>query len=177
MLGEAITRIVLNSVLPSGQASGAGSLARAGEEGKTTDDVMDAERDLLDDVVTERIVRLMDRLNAPMWAELGLVAAPCPRFSSVADEHENPEMVASVYEAAQRIGLKVSRSEAHRRLKIAEPKDEADVLEAPKPPAPTFGGFGGGGESPFGGPPAPKFGDEEKPGDGTEAPTLAKAGA
>lgn len=177
MLGEAITRIVLNSVLPSGQASGAGSLARAGEEGKTTDDVMDAERDLLDDVVTERIVRLMDKLNAPMWAELGLVAAPCPRFSSVADEHENPEMVASVYEAAQRIGLKVSRSEAHRRLKIAEPKDEADVLEAPQPPAPTFGGFGGGGESPFGGPPAPKFGDEDKPGDGTEAPTLAKAGA
>jgi len=132
---------------------------------------------MLDDVVTERIVRLVDRLNAPMWAELGLSAAPCPRFSSVADEHEDPEKVARVYEQAQKIGLAVSKSEAYRRLKIAQPFDADDTLEAPTPPAPTFGGgspFGGA----FGGPPEPKFGDDEDgPGDASEAPKLAGAGA
>ena len=167
-LGEAITRVVLNSILTSGQASGAGSLARAGEEGQTTDDVLDADRDMIDDVITDRIVKLIDERNEPMWAQLGLSGVEPGRFSSIGDEDEDPEKFGRVVESAQKAGLKISEDEAYRRFGLRKPAADEKILEAPKPESP----FGPG--SPFGGPPAPDFGGgkdgAQKPGEPTSDP-------
>jgi hypothetical protein len=173
-LGEAITRVTLNSVLSSGQASGSGSLARAGEEGQTTDDVMDAERDMIDDIVTRRIIGLIDKRNEPMWLALGLSGVAPGKFSSVADENEDPEKFGRVVELAQKAGLAISEDEAYRRFGLRKPGADEKVLEAPKPESP-FGGLGG-----F---PPPQFGDKPgaggdgKPGEPTSDPRQDRAPA
>jgi hypothetical protein len=129
---------------------------------------MDAERDMIDDVITRRIVRLLDQRNEPMWLSLGLAGVPPGRFSSIGDEDEDPEKFGRVVELAQKAGLAVAEDEAYRRFRLRKPGADEKVLEAPAPAAPSFGGFGGGS---FGGPPAPAFGDKPgTPGEPTSDP-------
>jgi hypothetical protein len=156
-----ITRLILGSVLPTGHAEDVGSAARAGEEGETTDDLLDRSRMRLDNVLTRRLVRMIDAQNEPAWAALGLLGVPPGTFSSTADENEDPEKFGRVVESAQKAGLEIAEEEAYRRFGLRKPADNEAKIKAP---APTISGFGGG----FGG---DMFGDAPpKPGTQDGAP-------
>ena len=158
-LDSVTTRLILGSLMPSGGGGDVGATgARAGEEGKNTDDLLDGDRELTDEVITDRVVRLVYDLNLPQFAELGYAGAARPKFRSVADENEDPEKVGKIIEQAQKIGLTVGEMEARRRMGLSKPADGEVILEAPKP-EPQMGGFGGG---------FPSFGGDPKQGEGPD---------
>lgn len=155
-INQNITRLILGSVLPTGHAESVGSAARAGEEGETTDDLLDRDRMRLDNILTRRLVRMIDQQNEPAWAELGLLGVPPGTFNSSGDENEDPEKFGRVVESAQKAGLEIAEEEAYRRFGLRKPSDTEAKIKAP---APTMvGGFGG---DPFG---APKTPGGETPG-------------
>lgn len=161
-INQAITRVILGSVLPTGHAEDVGSAARAGEEGRTTDDLLDAERVRIDDILTDRFVRLVDELNEPMWVQLDIAGAKCGRFSSAADENESPTTAAATFKAAQELGCELSKSDVYERLRIKQPTGADDVLKAPAPSLSGFPGFGGAGPGGGGSDlPPPNFGNRE----------------
>lgn len=145
-LDAQITRLIVGSLLPTGVQSSEGSHARAEEEGESTDDLLDLDRQLLDEVITERLVRLVVDQNAANLVEQGCYGANVPQFRSVSDEHEDPEKFGRIVQFAQRVGLRLSRAELTRRFGLAVPTDQDDVIEPPSPSLIGSGFEGGGGE-------------------------------
>lgn len=146
---DALARLILGSVLPSGGGQGVGSLARAEVEQSSTDAIYDADRALLDEELTSRLVSLVVELNEPMWTRLGLLGAPCPRFSSRSEQRLTPSVILDNIAKAQAVGMQISREDAHQLTGFPMPEPGDDILSAPKP-EPSAGGFGGlGGASPF----------------------------
>lgn len=142
---EGAAQLILGSIRPTGGGEG-GSLARTEEEATTTDDLLDCDREMIDEVITNSVVKLWWDLNAGNLAAMGLGAAKMPRFRSLHTDREDPEKVGRIYESAQKIGMQVGTEDAHRRMGIARPAPGEEVLAAPKPELPP--GFGPPGQEP-----------------------------
>lgn len=144
-IDEGVSQLCLSSVRTMG-GKDAGPYKAGEVEAESSEDLLDCDRELIDEQITRSIVRLWWDLNAANLAAMGLGAARCPVFRSRGLRDEDPEKVARTLESAQRLGMQIPADEAHRRLRIKRPAPGEDVLEAPKPAAPDiFGGFGGEG--------------------------------
>ncbi len=139
---EAAAQLCLGSIRPTGGGEG-GSLARTEEEASTTDDLLDCDREMIDEAITNAVVKLWWDLNAGNLAAIGLGAAKMPRFRSLHTDREDPEKVGRTYKLAQEIGMEIGADDAHRRMGIPQPSPDEKKLAAPKPASP-FGGLGTG---------------------------------
>jgi len=148
MVEDALMQLILGSVRPSGGGEG-GTYGQGKVEERSTEDVIQFDRQLLDDAITEKMIGLWIELNGPQLAECGLAAAARPRFVSIEGDDEDPVKFGEIVKAAQAAGLEVTKAEAYRRFGLKRPGPDDEILEAPKPELPP--GFGGGapGKSPF----------------------------
>lgn len=138
-----LTQLILGSVLPTGGGGDVGSMARAETESDTSDDLLDSDREMLDEVLTERLVRLCWNLNQANFAAVGLAAAKMPRFNSMRVHEETSEEAGNTLKVAHDLGLEISKEEAYRRLQVSPPGPEEDVIEPAAPPNPFGGGLPG----------------------------------
>lgn len=140
---EAAAQLCLGSIRPTGGGEG-GSLARTEEEAETTDDLLDCDREMIDEAITNAVVKLWWDLNASNLAALGLAGAKMPRFRSMHTDREDPEKVGRLLKLAQEVGMELGAEDSHRRMGIPRPAPDEAKLAAPKPPSP-FGDLGGSG--------------------------------
>jgi phage gp29-like protein len=118
-----------------------GPYKQVGAEQASSEDLLDGDRELIDEQISRSVIQLFMDLNASPMAAMGLGAAQCPRFRSRGVTSEDPEKIGRVLEAAQRLGVKIGAAEAHRRLGIKRPAKGEDILEAPKAESSSI--FGG----------------------------------
>lgn len=150
---EGLVQLILGAVLPTGGGSDVGSNARAEVEVGSTKDLLDTDRELLDEILTETVIKLHWTLNEANFAAVGLAQAKCPRFNSITTHEETPKEAGETLKVAKELGLEIGEDEARRRLGVPKPAANEDVLKAA--PEPSFASaidpFGGGGRQPFGG--------------------------
>jgi len=149
---DGATMLVLGSIRPTGGGEG-GSYDRAETESDTTDDLLDCDREMIDEEITRSVVKLWWELNAGNLASLGLATAKMPRFKSLGIDREDSEKVGRVLKQAQELGMEIGADDAHRRMGVPRPSPGEAILEAPAPPSP----FGAGGDG------FPKFGEDDGP--------------
>jgi len=158
---EGAAMLCSGSIRPMGGGEG-GSYGQGKIENEASDDLLDCDRDMLDEAITLSLVRLILDMNASILAEMGLAAAKPPRFKSMHMDREDPEKFLASVKLAQECGMEVGADDAHRRSGIPRPAPEEDILEAPKPDLPP--GFGGGGPDDPMGPDTPTEEDAGNPG-------------
>lgn len=139
---EGAAQLCLGSIRPTGGGEG-GSLARTTEEATTTDDLLDCDREMIDEAITRHVVQLWWDLNQGPLLAMGLGTAKMPRFRSLHTDREDPEKVGRTLKLAQEIGMSISADDAHRRMGVKRPGANEETLEAPNPEPSGFGGFGG----------------------------------
>lgn len=138
---NAMTRLILGAVLPTGGDEGGGSFARAQVEESSTQALVAFDRALLEEALTRDLVGLLWRANRPHLVALGLGAAGRPTFRVAAAERADPEVRARVLLAAQQAGVRVRADEAYVQLGLTPPTPDDTVLERPVA-APAPGPFG-----------------------------------
>jgi phage gp29-like protein len=95
---------------------------------------------MLDECITQSLVRLVIDMNAGVLAEMGLAGAKSPRFKSLHMDREDPEKFLRTVQIGQACGMRIGADDAHRRSGIPRPAEDEDVLETPK--AESTGMFG-----------------------------------
>lgn len=152
-IDDGVSQLCNASIRPMG--GGKGPYGQAEAEQQSGDDLLDCDRELIDEQITRTVIGLWCDLNVANTAALGLAGARNPVFRSRGLTKEDAEKVGRVYQAAQGLGVQITADEAHRRLGIRRPAPGEKILEAPKPePSGLFGGgFGDepGGEGGVGG--------------------------
>lgn len=137
---EAITQLILSSVLPSGGGADVGSNARAEVEDKTSDKVKDFDRALLSETLNLDMMGLLRDMNRPQLRSMGLDRVPEPELLLL-----DGERVPSIEDAQalSTMGYPLSKRQLAdvSGWDIAEEPD--DILEAPEAaPVPGGGLFG-----------------------------------
>lgn len=127
-LDNAITRLILGSVLPSGGDGGSGSFARAQVETNTMEALIQFDRMLLDEALTRDLIGMVWRMNSPQLASVGLGKANMPRFRTVQEERANPERNAQVATLLINAGIPVRVDEIYRKTGWTRPTDDDDVF-------------------------------------------------
>ena len=137
-LDEGAAQLCLSAVRPMGGGEG-GAYKQAETENKSTEDLLDCDREMIDEQITRSLLALFMDLNASNLVQLGLGSARCPLFRSRGLKEEDPEKVVRVLQGAQGIGMKISVDDAHRRTGIKRPHPGEITLETPAAANP-FGG-------------------------------------
>lgn len=167
-LDNAITRLILGAVLPTGGDTGEGSFARAETEMESSQVLIEYDRRLLDETITRDLVALIVRQNKPQFAMLGLIAAKMPKFTTVAERRRDPQVSIAVISQAITSGIKLKKDEVYEAIGFSQPTDddgEDDVIgSGERMPGP--------GEFPPGS--GPGWGGKEEKGEEGEEPTAEK---
>jgi len=133
-LDDAITRLILGSVLPSGGASEQGSLARAEVEEDTTESLIQYDRILLDDTLTRDLVGCIWFQNRQLFLEM-FPGAKMPKFSSVQEKRSDPTEAAQVVATLHGAGIALREDEVYERTGFTAPGPEDKVLAGAAPGA------------------------------------------
>lgn len=136
MLDDAITRLITGALLPSGGGE-QGSLARAREEGGTVEKVVQMDRDILDDAITEHLIGCVWEANQPNLQQIGLGDVEMPRYETVHAKVEDPTVNAGVIAQVLQAGMPVKRQEAYEKVGLTMPGPDDDVIQ---PMLPDVGG-------------------------------------
>lgn len=156
---DAITQLILGSILPTGGGGDTGSFARAKVEQDSTDALLAFDKALLEETMTRDVVDLLYRVNRPCLVEIGCVDAECPSFRIREDKHVDPEKRAGVILQARQAGLQIRQDEAYAQLGFTPPAAGDAVLPPPSqslaipgalPGAGGPAGLGGAGFKAFG---------------------------
>lgn len=142
---DGAAQLCLSAVRPMGGGEG-GAYKQAETENKSTEDLLDCDREMIDEQITRSLLGLWMDLNAANMVSIGLGAARCPIFRSRGMKEEDPEKVVRVLQGAQQVGMQISVDDAHRRTGIKRPHPGELTLETPAPPDP-FAGMNGGDTS------------------------------
>lgn len=137
-LDDAMVALILGSVLPFGGQSGSGSLARARTEREVSESLLQYDRDKIDEDIKRDLIGLFIRLNQPILQELGLDRARTPRFETIQETHEDPEVNARVLSVLLSSGMDVRKDEAYEKVGYTPPKEGEEIVEG------LMMGMGGG---------------------------------
>jgi hypothetical protein len=127
-LDDAITRLLLHSLLPFGQASEVGSQARAKEEGDTSEAAFQFERQDLDQVLNQYLLRQFCSLNAHNFYALGLGEARDPKFKSEQVKKQDPTKWSKIFSSMFEHGHKVVEQEYYSKLGLTMPGPDDAVV-------------------------------------------------
>ena len=146
MINKDLTRLIGGSVRPTGMDTDTGARAQAEVEQDTTDVLIRYDRRVLDDSLTEHLVRLVWNTNRENFTAQGLGDAGMPRFVTSTERNEDPTQVVAVISQALQAGVPLAKAEVYERLGFRQPADDEAVFKAPEQP--EMGGPPGIG-SPF----------------------------
>jgi len=136
---EAMTKVILGSIRPTGGGSG-GSLARTEEEAETTNSIIRYDRSLLDDVLTRDLIGLFMLRNKIQLESAGLGNAQAPKFRTSAEKRQDPKVNAEVIKIALDAGIKLKSEEVYDKLEFSMPAEGDEIIE--KAPQPVLNPFG-----------------------------------
>ena len=142
-LDGAIMSTALGATLPFGVGEGVGSLARAEVEREVSEGFLQYDRELLDEHLTRKLVKLFVDLNWSNLVELGLENARLPKFVTTQQPREDPNAKIGVISQALTAGISLRKDEVYDALGFTPPADDEDVFEGQEPDAGMGGGMGG----------------------------------
>ena len=124
---EKIIALVLGSALPfSGGSDGGGSYARAYVEENSSEQLVQFDRHKMDEDLTNSLLALVWRLNRKNFVDMGLGGARMPRFSSVQEKREDPQVAAAIITQMAQTGLPLRLDEVYEKIGFTKPRAEVD---------------------------------------------------
>lgn len=157
ILASDIRQRILGQDMQSG-SEGGGLNKGLSEIADSTEAVIQAQQEGLDDTLSVDFVGLLHRLNKPALASMGLSEGRTPRFTTTKEKVEDPTKNVEVVTKALSAGIPLVRDEVYEKLGMTPPGPDDEVIEGHAPPDP----FGGG--APFGADPAGQDPDAEPAG-------------
>ena len=131
-IDAAIISTTLGATLPFGVGMDTGSLARAEVEREVSEGFLQADREILDEALTRKLVGQFIELNQPLLSELGLESAKAPKFVTVQQPREDPGANSAVIASALQSGIPLRRDEVYSKLGFTMPTSDEEVIEAPE---------------------------------------------
>ena len=151
---QAITQLILMSVLPTGGGQETGSFARAQVEQETAEAVFATDRQLLSEAIQDSLIDMVWRLNLGtirrLLAQEGLAGEPrCPEFKIGIDRPVDPKDAIAVLTQAVAVAP-IRSDEFYERIGHTKPEKGDDVIgPISQEPAEPAGLDGGGLEGLF----------------------------
>ena len=136
----AVMSTALGATLPFGVGEGVGSLARAEVEREVSEGFLQADREMLDSAITNKMVRLFMELNWPNFVKLGLGDAQMPRFVTSQQSREDPNASVGVVASALQAGIDLRKDEVYEAIGYSIPQEGEDVFIGQDPDAMMGGG-------------------------------------
>lgn len=125
MLDDGLRGVITGAKLNTGGGeSGAGSLARGEVEERTSEGVYQLDSKLLDEAMTEGLIKPVWDRNHENLIELGLGEARMPSYRSINEPREDREENARLISTALDSGLELKRDETFEMLGMTPPTDE-----------------------------------------------------
>lgn len=126
-LDNAITILGLGSVMPTSATTG-GSFALAEIQENSSERLIQFDRDILAETITESLVALILRLNRPQFLAEGLADAEDPYFQIIQEKIEDPQKNAGVIRTALESQVPLRKDEVYQKLGFTQPLDDDDVF-------------------------------------------------
>ncbi len=142
---NAMTRLILGSVRPTGGDMDSGARAAAETESDTTEQLIQFDRLLLDETITRDIIGEIWRHNRAAFSECGLGSAKKPKFSSVQEKRSDPVEASQVIATLLGAGVTLRAEEVYERTGMTPPGPDDDVIEGQAALANPFAGIPGMG--------------------------------
>lgn len=141
MIKTDITRLILGSQRPTGGGGegASGARAQASVEAESTEAVIQYDQGELDECISHDLIGYLWRMNRPIFVEMGLGSARLPKFQSVKQRIEDPEVNSRVVETLLRAGVPLVEEEVYAKAGFRVPRANERVIE-PRP-APQVGGL------------------------------------
>jgi len=145
---NALRGYLYGSVLPLGGQEGVGSLARAEVEQSVAQSLIQADRDLKDEKMGGKLIRLLWDWNRDKLQRIFPNRPRMPKFVTTSKEIDDPSANAQNAEVALRAGIPLKKSEVYEKLGWTMPEDGDEVIEGSAgldtlQGASASGGFGG----------------------------------
>lgn len=129
-LDSAILSTALGATLPFGGGDpGVGSLARAETEREISDGFLTYDSELLDELMTRKLVRQFIHLNWSNFQELGLDPQKLPKFTTTHTPREDPNANVGVISQALQAQIPLLRTEVYDKLGFTMPQEGEDTIE------------------------------------------------
>jgi hypothetical protein len=152
-IDEKILALCLGSSLPYGGGESGGSYARAAVEENSAEQLVQFDRQKMDEDLTNSLIALVWRMNRGVLVAMGLGNARMPRFSSVQEKKEDPQIAAQIITQMGQAGLPLRMDEVYHKIGFSKPREGVDeVFEGAAPDAGSMPGMPGGMPEPGGQP-------------------------
>jgi len=135
-LDQAITQVILGSVLPTGGGADVGSNARAEVESDSTETLVGYDRRALYESISRYLVGAIWYWNQKEIKALGLGDAAMPRLTATSVDESDPEKVARTVAAILGAGIPLVKTELYDRLGWSMPSEDDEIIEGVAPSAP-----------------------------------------
>lgn len=177
-IDSCILGLIMGSVMPFGGQEMEGSFARSETETETSERLMQFDRSMLDETLSETLLRLFWTQNQGNLKKLGLGDVDMPHFKTTQQERENAQIAATVISTCLTAGIKLKSDEVYQKIGFTKPGEQDDIIETPQDmqmamqQAQMAMGMGGGEEGGEGG--QEGGGGEEKKSEEKKSPEKEK---
>ena len=177
-IDSCILGLIMGSVMPFGGQEMEGSFARSETETETSERLMQFDRSMLDETLSETLLRLFWTQNQSNLKKLGLGDVDMPHFKTTQQERENAQIAATVISTCLTAGIKLKSDEVYQKIGFTKPGEQDDIIETPQDmqmamqQAQMAMGMGGGEEGADGG--QEGGGGEEKKSEEKKSPAKEK---
>ena len=131
-IDSCILGLIMGSVLPFGGQEMEGSFARSETETETSERLMQFDRNMLDETLSETLLRLFWTQNKANFKKLGLGEVEMPHFKTIQQERENAQIAATIISTCLAAGIKLKSDEVYKKLGFTKPGEEDDIIETPQ---------------------------------------------
>jgi hypothetical protein len=136
-IDDAVTRLVLGSILPTGGGADVGSNARAEVEEGSTDTLVAFDHEKQGEDIDRDLLGALYRYNYPQIAALGLGGARPGRFRLQQERLGDPTENAATIVTLLGAGIKLKKAEVYRKIGYSQPEEDDEVIESLPEPAPA----------------------------------------
>lgn len=131
-IDSCILGLIMGAALPFGGQEMEGSFARSETEAETSERLMQFDRSMLDETLSETLLRLFWTQNKGNLKKLGLGDVDMPRFRTTQQERENAQVAATIISTCLTAGIKLKSDEVYQKLGFTKPGEEDDIIETPQ---------------------------------------------
>ena len=131
-IDSCILGLIMGSTLPFGGQEMEGSFARSETETETSERLMQFDRNMLDETLSETLLRLFWNQNKGNFKKLGLSEVEIPHFKTTQQERENAQIAATIISTCLASGIKLKSDEVYQKLGFTKPSEEDDIIETPQ---------------------------------------------
>jgi len=143
-IDQDIIRLFTGGIRAMGGDTKTGARAQGEVEQDTGDVLISYDRAVLDECLTETLLRCVWELNRGVVSQLGLSGAKMPRFVSEPENRTDPVKIVPVVTAALSAGIPLRKVDVYEALGFQAPSAEDEVFEGMSQLA-GFGGLPGAG--------------------------------